>query len=87
MKKRLKDNNLKVILEKSLHKLIDILEIEKGNNEDEIMLMNPKIKNKKRKNYEFLGFQDMDSNLPDYYPNIKSELETYIKNVEDNYNE
>ena len=85
-KNRLKEISLKNILEKSLKKLINIFEIEKGNN-DEIMLMNPKIKNKKRKNYELLGFQDFDENLPNYYPKIKSEIEDYIRKVENNYYE
>ena len=49
--------------------------------------MNPKIKNKKRKNYELLGFQDFDENWPNYYPKIKSEIENYILKVENNYYE
>ena len=78
-KNRLKEINLKTILEKSLKKLINIFEIEKGNN-DEIM-------NKKRKNYELIGFQDFDENLPNFYQKIKSEIENYIRKVENNYYE
>lgn len=39
------------------------------------------LKKGKRKNFEFLGVQNKDSNLPYYYPNVKSELESYIKNI------
>ena len=50
------------------------------------MLLDP-FEFRTRKNYEFLGFQNMDSNLPYYYANVKSELESYIKNIIDNFNE
>ena len=42
---------------------------------------------RKRKNYEFLGFQNMDSNKRYYYHNIKSELESYIQNIINNFND
>lgn len=86
VKNKLKDKNLQEILERSLAQLISILETERGNNTDEVMLMCP-YEFRKRKNYEFLGFQNMDSNLPNYYPNVKSELESYIKNIINNFNE
>ena len=50
------------------------------------MLMNPK-EFRKRKNYEFLGFENIDSNKPYYYPNIKLEYESYIQNIINNFNE
>ena len=86
MKNKIKDKNLKDILEKCLNRLINILETERGNKSDEIILMGPK-EFRKRKNYEFLGFQNMDSNKPYYYPNIKSELESYIQNIINNFND
>ena len=86
IKNKIKDKNLKDILEKCLNRLINILETERGNNSDEIMLMNPN-EFRKRKNYEFLGFQNIDSNKPYYYPNIKSELESYIQNIINNFND
>ncbi len=43
--------------------------------------------NKKRKNYELIGFQDFDENLPNFYQKIKSEIENYIRKVENNYYE
>ena len=86
IKNKIKDKNLKDILEKCLNRLINILETERGNNSDEIMLMDPN-EFRKRKNYEFLGFQNIDSDKPYYYPNIKSELESYIKNIINNFND
>ena len=86
IKNKIKDKNLKDILEKCLNRLINILETERGNNSDEIMLMNPN-EFRKRKNYEFLGFQNIDSKKPYYYPNIKSELESYIQNIINNFND
>ena len=86
IKNKIKDKNLKDILEKCLNSFINILETERGNNSDEIMLMNPN-EFRKRKNYEFLGFQNIDSNKPYYYPNIKSELESYIQNIINNFND
>ena len=86
IKNKLKDKNLQDILESSLHKLISILETERGNNSADVMLMNP-YEFRKRKNYEFLGFQNIDSNLPYYYPNTKSELKSYINNIIYNFNE
>ena len=86
IKNKIKDKNLKDILEKCLNSFINILETERGNNSDEIMLMDPN-EFRKRKNYEFLGFQNIDSNKPYYYPNIKSELESYIQNIINNFND
>ena len=86
IKNKLKDRNLNDILEKCLTRLINILEVERGNNSDEIMLMNTN-EFKKRKNYEFLGYQNIDSKIPYYYPNIKSDLESYINFIINNFNE
>ena len=86
IKNKIKDKNLKDILEKCLNSFINILETERGNNSDEIMLMNPN-EFRKIKNYEFLGFQNIDSKKPYYYPNIKSELESYIQNIINNFND
>ena len=85
-KDKLKGRNFKDILEKCLTKLINILELERGNNSDEIMLMCPN-ESRKRKNYEFLGYQNKDPDKNYFYPKIKSELESYIQNVNNNFNE
>ena len=86
IKNKLNDRNIKDILEKCLIKYVNILETERGNNSDEIMLMNP-IEFRKRKNYEFLGYQNIDSTKPYYYPNIKPELESYINFIINNFSE
>ena len=86
IKNKLKDRNLKDILEKCLTRLSNILEVERGNNSDEIMLMDIN-ELRKRKNYEFLGYQNIDSKKSYYYPNIKSELESYVNFIINNFNE
>ena len=86
IKNKLKDRNLEDILEKCLTRLINILEVEKGNNSDEIILMDTN-ELRKRKHYEFLGYQNIDSKKPYYYPNIKSELESYVNFIINNFNE
>ena len=85
-KNKLKNRNLKDILEKCLTRLINILEMERGNNSDEIILMDSN-ELRKRKHYEFLGYQNIDSEKPYYYPNIKSDLESYVHFIINNFNE
>ena len=48
-------------------RLINILETERSNNTDEIMIMNSN-EFRKRKNYELLGYQNSDPKKSYYYP-------------------